>query len=50
MTLCLTYVRLIVSEDFDPPLPRIKRSNVTEIRFRGAVYDGHMRYRWVINF
>lgn len=39
-----------VSEAFDPPLPRIKRSNVTEIRLRGAVVHCRMRYRWVINF
>jgi hypothetical protein len=36
-------------EEFDPPLPRIKRSNVTSIRFRTATYNCSARSRWVIN-
>lgn len=36
-------------EEFDPPLPRIQRSNVTSIRFRTATYKCSVRSRWVIN-
>ena len=41
-----------VNETFDPPLPRIQRSNVTQITFRTAstsntaVYGRHVIYYW----
>lgn len=38
-------------EEFDPPLPRILRTNVTSLTFRTAVSsDCKVRSRWVINF
>lgn len=42
-----------VLETFDPPLPRIKRSNVTQITFRTAatgsnrVYGRHIVHYWI---
>ncbi len=38
-----------VAENFDPPVPRIKRSNVTSITFRNAASNCQIRSRWVIN-
>jgi hypothetical protein len=41
-----------VTENFDPPLPRIKRANVTKITFRTAstkhnrVHARHVIYYW----
>jgi len=34
----------------DPPLPRVQRTNITWIRFRGAVSQCRLRYRWSILF
>jgi hypothetical protein len=40
-----------VNETFDPPLPRIKRSNVTEITFRTASTSHTWAYgRHLINY
>ncbi len=42
-----------VNETFDPPIPRIKRSNVTQITFRSAatsrtkVYGRHVIHYWI---
>jgi hypothetical protein len=42
-----------VNETFDPPLPRIKRSNVTQITFRTAsskgtrVHGRHIVHYWI---
>jgi len=33
-------------ETFDPPLPRIERSNVTSITFRTAASNCNIRARW----
>lgn len=38
------------SQSFDPPLPRIQRSNITWITFRAAVSRCRLRYRWTIYF
>jgi hypothetical protein len=35
---------------WDPPVPRIQRTNVTEITFRAATHSCRIRYRWVIHF
>lgn len=47
---CGIYQTSADSQAFDPPIPRIQRSGVTWIRFRGAVYDCRIRYRWSIYF
>lgn len=37
-------------EEFDPPLPRLQRNNVTSITFRTSASSNCMvRSRWVIN-
>lgn len=39
-----------ITEEFDPPLPRILRTGVTSITFRAAAIDCQIRARWAINF
>ena len=39
-----------VSESFDPPLPRIQRSNVTQITFRTATIDCTVHGRHVVHY
>lgn len=36
-------------EEFDPPLPRILRFNVTSLTFRTATFECGVRSRWVVN-
>ena len=39
-----------VVENFDPPVPKLQRSNVTSLRFRDAASNCNIRVRWSILF